>query len=154
MMIPLPIISQAYSLVVQQERHSPFSTPVDSIAFAFSLPNNSFQGRGTPTTQGRGRGRNSHRQPMLCTYCNRSNHTVETCYFKHWFPPGYRSKNASSSTNLATINTDQNSSVDTHVPPPKPTILTLRCQFPEKIFNTSSPCCNHPRMNMLLPLIL
>lgn len=28
------------------------------------------------------------------TYCNRTNHTVENCYFKHRFPPRYKSKKA------------------------------------------------------------
>lgn len=29
---------------------------------------------------------------MLCSHCNKTNHTVENCYFKHGFPPGYKSK--------------------------------------------------------------
>ena len=34
-----------------------------------------------------------------CTFCNRLGHTVDTCYKKHGFPPGYKSINRTSQTN-------------------------------------------------------
>jgi len=29
----------------------------------------------------------------LCTFCNRTGHTVDTCYKKHGFTPGYKFNN-------------------------------------------------------------
>lgn len=28
----------------------------------------------------------------VCTYCNRNNHTIDTCFLKHGYPPGYKHK--------------------------------------------------------------
>ncbi|PPD82243.1 hypothetical protein GOBAR_DD20828 [Gossypium barbadense] len=39
----------------------------------------------------------SHR----CTYCGGSRHTIDTCYKKHGYPPGYKSKRPTSRVNLA-----------------------------------------------------
>lgn len=44
---------------------------------------------------------------MLCSHCNRNNHTIDTCYFKHGFPPGYRTRNQGSTTmQITSINQD------------------------------------------------
>ncbi|XP_061353304.1 uncharacterized protein LOC133298081, partial [Gastrolobium bilobum] len=50
------------------------------------------RGRGRASTNifGRGRGNNT----KLCTHCGRTNHTVDTCYKKHGFPPNFQSRNA------------------------------------------------------------
>lgn len=41
---------------------------------------------------GRGQGTSG----KLCTHCGKTNHTVDTCYYKHGFPPGYKPKGARS----------------------------------------------------------
>ncbi|KAI5443649.1 hypothetical protein KIW84_012338 [Lathyrus oleraceus] len=41
--------------------------------------------RGKP--QGGARGHN-----RVCTHCGRTNHTVETCFLKHGYPPGFKGK--------------------------------------------------------------
>jgi len=46
------------------------------------------RGRGHILTGRDGRGKNSH----FCTYYVRINHTVDTCYHKHSFSPGYKFK--------------------------------------------------------------
>lgn len=51
---------------------------------------------------------------MLCTYCNRTNHTVDNCYFKHGFPPGYRTKNQSTALQIGSAQPYQTSKFDTH----------------------------------------
>lgn len=78
---PLPSISHMYSLIVQQEVAIPtVSAPPSTILYA-NNNNKKPKGKGNPKI------------PMLYTNCNKTNHTVETCYFKHGFPPGYRNKN-------------------------------------------------------------
>lgn len=112
MMNLLLTISQAYSLVVQQERLSSLPTSVDSFAFSFNSNNYSSPSKNNTPSQGRGRGSSNNRQPMLFTHCNWSDHTIETCYFKHRFPPGYHSKNSSNPTPIANVTTDQTSKHD------------------------------------------
>ncbi|XP_061349565.1 uncharacterized protein LOC133294823 [Gastrolobium bilobum] len=66
-------------------------------------------GRFTGTFNGRGKGRSfgGRSQPnRICTHCGRSNHTIETCYQLHGFPPSYRASTRTSNTNAAS--TDSN----------------------------------------------
>lgn len=92
-MHPLPSASEAYSMVVQQERPC-LATPImESTVFATNSTNFNSPNRGS-NSSGRGRGcSNINRSQMLCSHCNRTNHTIDKCYFKHGFPPGYRNRN-------------------------------------------------------------
>ena len=48
----------------------------------------------------------------LCTHCGKTNHTIETCFFKHGFLVGYRnhgkggSSNFKSSASMAEVDFD------------------------------------------------
>ncbi|XP_020208977.2 uncharacterized protein LOC109793916 [Cajanus cajan] len=133
LMDPLPSLSKTFSLVGQQERHLNQSAIHDDTkvlaATSFgSLPQ-------TPTTQqhqspqqqqfgfrrggyshgrGRGRGGRTHGSIKICTHCGRNNHTVDTCYFKHGFPPGYQSKGGTSAN--FTVNAVETTSPSSMVP--------------------------------------
>lgn len=80
---PLPNISRVYSLIAQQEIHTP---PASSIASIVLYANN-------PNSNGRGESRGPSKSTMMCTNCHKTNHTGDTCYFKHGFPPGYITNN-------------------------------------------------------------
>lgn len=103
-MDPLPSITKAFSLAIQQER-PPISSIPDATAFVANSANSNSQGRGT-TSQGRGRGRTKNRQPRQCSNCNRTNHTVDNCYFKHGLRPGYKPINQGSAMHLSTSSAD------------------------------------------------
>ncbi|XP_061352794.1 uncharacterized protein LOC133297644 [Gastrolobium bilobum] len=79
------------------------------------------QGRGQGFNQGRGRGN------KFCTYCKRTNHTIETCYLKHGFPPGYQTRRpyvaAAAATNFVSLEFDD--SVHNTDPEPEPESLNL-----------------------------
>lgn len=96
----LPPISQCYSPVLQQERPPTAPTFVDSVVLAANQPSKS------NLPQGRGRGRANQRHQMLCTPCHRTNHTIDTCYFKHGFPPGYRTMNTRNALLITSSTTD------------------------------------------------
>ncbi|XP_028186399.1 uncharacterized protein LOC114373048 [Glycine soja] len=49
----------------------------------------------TTASPGRGRGYSKQGQSRHCTHCGRNNHTVDTCFAKHGYPPGWKSKKAS-----------------------------------------------------------
>ncbi|KDP46623.1 hypothetical protein JCGZ_04557 [Jatropha curcas] len=99
---PLPAIdNKVFPLVLQQERqindgsfHSIHdSTLSEAKAFvnkrfptdakSFPKPKQSFQMFNY---------KGSTADNRFCTYCGQSRHTIDTCYKKHEFPPGYGSK--------------------------------------------------------------
>lgn len=114
LMDPLPSLSKAYSLVVQQDP-TPLPNPPESAILAVHS-NNISQGK-PHNVQGKGKGKWQPRTSMLCSNCNKTNHTVENCYFKYGFPPGYKSR---TQMNNEAINegkkTNQGSSTDASNP--------------------------------------
>lgn len=115
MMNPLPDIDKTFSLVIQQEREMNHANPAvipsidnseESIALSVShdvQPNkfNSYKGKYQGTASSRGQNR-------VCTHCGRNNHTIDTCFIKHGYPPGFKHKskgNGFSSQQSATANT-------------------------------------------------
>jgi len=107
---PFPPINKAFSMVAQQKRQMSntgmIEPPSEKKIFAVNTDKHIGSRRGllmNPnqyTGNGRGRGNkgrcrnNTGRGGVfsnkLCTHCGRTNHTIDTCYFKHGFPPGYR----------------------------------------------------------------
>lgn len=71
-----PPISHVYSLIAQQE---------------VAPNNNSINLYATSNINGKGRG--NTKPSMVRTNCSKTNHIMDTCYFKHGFPLGYRIKN-------------------------------------------------------------
>ncbi|XP_019455138.1 PREDICTED: uncharacterized protein LOC109356267 [Lupinus angustifolius] len=119
LMDPLPNITKAFALLIQQERQTQLPVPpslepdnrVMNVSsrqdsqYRNNSTNNSFRGRGIIPFRGRGnraagfgRGQNNR----FCTYCERTNHTIETCYLKHGYPPGYQSTRSSKMVNHTT----------------------------------------------------
>ncbi|XP_061351640.1 uncharacterized protein LOC133296630 [Gastrolobium bilobum] len=128
---PIPVVNKVFSMIIQQERK--LSGPIQGHAAnstrAFSYvsesKNNFNMGRGRSNfnrggnsdnfnrggnTNNFNRGGNNGRgKGRFCTNCKMTNHTIESCYFKHGFPPGYKSKR---SVNLAV--TPENTSQTEH----------------------------------------
>lgn len=103
MMNPLPDINYAFSLVIQQERemNSSFSMEVPSVSISEEVAalqvqtheGNSNAKQCTNNFRAKNQGYNSSRgHNRVCTHYNRTNHTVETCFLKHGFPPGFKGK--------------------------------------------------------------
>ncbi|XP_042045981.1 uncharacterized protein LOC121792190 [Salvia splendens] len=78
--VPLPSLSKAFSLVIQEERQRTIdgnliiSPPVSSSEQPFSV-------NATSSNFGRGR--------LLYSHCGCTNHTVDRCFSLHSFPQGY-----------------------------------------------------------------
>ncbi|KAI5393891.1 hypothetical protein KIW84_060842 [Lathyrus oleraceus] len=122
-MNPLPEIDKAFSLVIQQERE--MNNIISSImpvvgkgeegvalsaqASPDAQPNKNNQYRGKYQGCGGQRGQN-----RVCTHCGRTNHTIDTCFIKLGYPPGFkhRSKgNVSGPQQSATIKNASDNSV-------------------------------------------
>ncbi|XP_061343123.1 uncharacterized protein LOC133289239 [Gastrolobium bilobum] len=148
---PLPCVNKVFSLILQQERRLKIGVQ-DSQSFINIAEqqnsrgqldrgqtryhpnfNQNFnqgfnQGRGQGFNQGRGQGFNQGRGRgnKFCTYCKRTNHTIETCYLKHGFPPGYQTRRpyaAAAATNFVSLEFDD--SVHNTDPEPEPESLNL-----------------------------
>ncbi|XP_058764417.1 uncharacterized protein LOC131637865 [Vicia villosa] len=120
MMNPLPDIDKAFSLVIQQERELNHSNSIvapttnsseESAAFHTNSSNDNGNGNSkTGNNYGKGRtqsygGAKGHSR--VCTHCGRTNHTVETCFQKHGYPPGFKSKGKSTnSVTQSDVSTD------------------------------------------------
>ncbi|XP_019416693.1 PREDICTED: uncharacterized protein LOC109327957 [Lupinus angustifolius] len=107
---PLLNINKAFSLLSQQERqfnipNIPDPEPQNRVLTlstnqeSYKNINNNignnpnFRGRGSNTYRGKksrftNGGRNQGNK--LCTHCQRTNHTIETCFIKHGYPPGFQ----------------------------------------------------------------
>ncbi|XP_019423079.1 PREDICTED: uncharacterized protein LOC109332552 [Lupinus angustifolius] len=126
LMEPLPQINKAFSLLLQQKRQ--LSGSSNSKAFlnvAHDRPSSKLdntqpwrsrqgdqrggflQGRGRNISRGYNTQRSSGTK--VCTFCGRERHTVESCYFKHGFPPNFQSGKTRQDTRVINIatNSDQ-----------------------------------------------
>ncbi|XP_061367456.1 uncharacterized protein LOC133310536 [Gastrolobium bilobum] len=111
LMDPLPSINRVFSLVVQQERQLQMEAVIpnqdtskvfmNSVERAPDRGHLQFRGRGRGLSGGRGFSGGRGRVSRLCTYCGKTSHTVETCFEKHGYPPGYRQRNVAHKANAA-----------------------------------------------------
>ncbi|XP_061345705.1 uncharacterized protein LOC133291465 [Gastrolobium bilobum] len=92
----LPNINKTFSLIVQQEKRLNLGVISNEPIENQAIINLAEQQR--PTFQNRGERINGERfnarrgrGNKLCVHCKRANHTVDTCYIKHGFPPRYHS---------------------------------------------------------------
>ncbi|XP_016205051.1 uncharacterized protein LOC107645516 [Arachis ipaensis] len=101
LMNPTPDIDAAFSMLTQQERQ--FNECNESkVFFNRSMQSNNESNRGRGIGRGRhqalGRGQGSRVQ---CTFCDKTSHTIETCYKKHGLPPHLRQRQISSVNYIA-----------------------------------------------------
>ncbi|XP_019173878.1 PREDICTED: uncharacterized protein LOC109169450 [Ipomoea nil] len=84
---PLPDVSEAFSMISQQERQVCIesSTLEDSMTGAnifFTIADNN--NRRTFSNQ---------KQKLVCSYCGYTGHTIDKCYKKNGYPPGWKPRN-------------------------------------------------------------
>ncbi|XP_006582509.1 uncharacterized protein [Glycine max] len=90
MLDPLPSLDKVFSIIIQQERHMNLAILPTPTVVLVVQPAPSF----TTASPGRGRGYSKQGQSRHCTHCGKNNHTVDTCFAKHGYPPGWKSKKA------------------------------------------------------------
>ena len=82
----LPFMNKIFSMVLQYERQHNTTPTIEDSALINVVDSKKFKGNnffGKQLSQGS----NSKGNLGVCTFCGRSNHTVETCYKKHGVPP-------------------------------------------------------------------
>jgi len=100
----MPSINIVFSMVVQQERKQQYgvvnvqNTPLKdttSLVNAMNGQNQFGRGRENNYYQGRGRGNGRY-----CTFCETTNHTVDTIYKNHGYPPNWGRGGGNSYANM------------------------------------------------------
>ncbi|XP_058726649.1 uncharacterized protein LOC131598016 [Vicia villosa] len=93
----LPNLCKVYSLLVQQERQA--ITPIDEakvLAISNSITYQQYQSKPNINSRGRGSTRGGRfsggkgRGNRICTRCGMTNHTIDTCFKKHGYPPNWK----------------------------------------------------------------
>ncbi|KAL5560669.1 hypothetical protein UlMin_036880 [Ulmus minor] len=86
MIEPLPSINKIFSLVIQEERQRSLnSCSVLPLSATYGVNSSNYN-----VSKGR-------REKPVCTYCGYYGHTVDKCYKKHGYPPGFTPKSQSPS---------------------------------------------------------
>ncbi|KAJ0034730.1 hypothetical protein Pint_25880 [Pistacia integerrima] len=93
---PLPPINKVFSLVLQQERHMSFG--VAKVFINKAVKENSQANKSQNTWRFNSSSSQHNGDSWFCTFCGKPRHIVETCYRKHGFPPGYKSKSHNPTT--------------------------------------------------------
>ena len=106
MMIPLPSISQVYSMLIQEENQREirtsghFLTDSASLAVEACRPQqfykrkmdkiDTFSSKTASIDQGRFEKNEGRKSGLFCNYCKKPGHVIEKCYRLHGFPPNSR----------------------------------------------------------------
>ncbi|XP_057440407.1 uncharacterized protein LOC130732361 [Lotus japonicus] len=109
----LPNVNRVFAMIAQQERQFSSENVSGSKALLASREHGGndsrgVQGQGQSCGQSSGYGGSKYNSKK-CSYCGKMGHTVEECYKKHGFPPGFKFKNpkyASKSANLVQTDGD------------------------------------------------
>nr|XP_017225299.1 PREDICTED: uncharacterized protein LOC108201523 [Daucus carota subsp. sativus] len=114
-MNPLPSISHAYRLLLQEENHKKLThssqSHDESMAFAANRRgfDNKFKSRNNYGTNTDGKGRNNY----FCDHCKMTGHTIQRCYKLHGYPANFKTDGTKRmAANLSQTDTlDQESSI-------------------------------------------
>nr|GMD70433.1 uncharacterized protein LOC109157055 [Ipomoea batatas] len=89
LMKPLPDVGEAFAMVSQQERQATIgpNTLGDGLTGASAFLTRSDNNSRRPFS--------TQKQKPVCSYCGYTGHTVEKCYEKHGYPPGWKPRNRS-----------------------------------------------------------
>ena len=96
---PLPPLNKVFSLVIQQERQFLTDGGLETRSLVNAVESSSQ--RSTRSGSPRPRSGSGSGAKRLCSHCGRTGHTVDTCYKKHGYPPGYKPRNSQRSVNAA-----------------------------------------------------
>ncbi|KAH0734514.1 hypothetical protein KY285_010221 [Solanum tuberosum] len=91
---PLPSISNAYTLLIQEEKHREMNTtpkyPGESSSFIVTGTNNGGQRSYGLTLKGQRVQFDNKKFGLVCRYCKKSGHTIDKCFKLHGYPANFK----------------------------------------------------------------
>ncbi|XP_058761156.1 uncharacterized protein LOC131634505 [Vicia villosa] len=140
---PLPYLDKTFSMVLGVERRISKPSPTDSSVMAMTFHPSIDPGgaRGSNSYRGRGRSNLGHGSSLgrVCTHYGRTNHTINTCFIKHGYPPGYNYKTQKPSINNTTLSTHVEQPSDSHESPHSLAIIQAQYNQIMQLLQESSP---------------
>ncbi|XP_050876111.1 uncharacterized protein LOC127079786 [Lathyrus oleraceus] len=101
LMDPLPNMNNIFSMVIQHERQIQLPIPNDESQTPINAADSKkFRVRNNTFKHG----------ARVCTFCGKTNHTVENCFKKHGAPPHMQKQFQNSANNVASYGNDDGSS--------------------------------------------
>lgn len=101
LMDPLPTMNKIFSMVIQHERQLQLPIPHDEAQTLINVADSKrFGARNNAFKHG----------VRICTFCGKTNHTVENCFKKHGVPPHMQKQFQTSANNVATDGNNDGSS--------------------------------------------
>lgn len=114
---PLPPINKVFSMLIQQERQMIAPIEEDKLLANFAkTQHRSSSTDNNPRNSAVGRGKSL----KMCTFCNKSGHTVEVCFKKHGLPP-YLKKPQVNNASAYTENPNNNEDLESEAHTTQPT---------------------------------
>jgi hypothetical protein len=95
LMEPFPEINVAFSLIIQHESVNGLDSVADVSSVNLNLADGKKfhnQGKGKSYTSGNNSGSNKDKQ---CSFCGKNGHTIDICYRKNGYPPGFKFRDGS-----------------------------------------------------------
>ncbi|CAL1409609.1 unnamed protein product [Linum trigynum] len=99
LMDPLPPINKVFSTIVQFERQNRVSIAANSNPLACAVQNTQFKAH-------------SQSKRPICSFCGLTGHTVDKCFKKHGYPPGYKGKSRVNAVVSESKSTDVSVSIE------------------------------------------
>lgn len=92
MMHPLPSVSQAFRLIIQEENHKEFSNSAQQPdAMAFSVARKFYpKNHGDSAISSQNFNKKKPGANYYCTNCKISGHSIDRCFKIHGFPAGFK----------------------------------------------------------------
>lgn len=101
----LPNVNRVFAMIAQQERQ--FVTENVAGANAMMASKETTMSKPNSSSNSGSAGNSGRYNSKKCTHCGKMGHTIEECYRKHGFPPGYKSrKYPPKSANCVHVNED------------------------------------------------
>jgi hypothetical protein len=82
LMEPFPQLNSAFGMIIQHENLNILDNNDDQTSVSVNLAKKAYGKNSYP----------SFKSDKMCTHCGKNNHTIDNCFRKHGFPPGYRFK--------------------------------------------------------------
>ncbi|XP_019170460.1 PREDICTED: uncharacterized protein LOC109166032 [Ipomoea nil] len=142
LMKPLPNVREAFAMVSQQERQiSENSSTVDE----------SLAGAGVFFTKHENKKFfPNQKQKPVCSFCGYTGHTIEKCYKKHGYPPGWKPRNKGVGTvNQVQSNPQEHGSIETESCSYNQEDYKRFLEFMHQAKRVSSPLQTGPQANTI-----